>query len=168
MFTSQIFRLMNSKVMIFIAGMLLATLFVGGIAYASNDSTIYACVSKINGIPVIVKTPDACGRFSTPLEWNKEGLQGPEGPQGPPGTAGISGWEYIKGYLEIAPGGFGDVLLDCPDGKKVLGGGFHANYMQIVSSYPYPSGERWALSAWNTTDDNELLVGFAICAYVSP
>jgi Collagen triple helix repeat (20 copies) len=54
------------------------------------------------------------------------GPQGAPGPAGPPGPSGISGWEYATAARNFPPGGYVPWSVDCPNGKKPLGGGVSA------------------------------------------
>ena len=90
MITSRIFRLVNSKIAFFISGILITLVFVAGIAYAASENTIYACVNRIGRLRIVASI-DECVFSESPLEWNKEGPQGPVGPPGPEGPPGPAG-----------------------------------------------------------------------------
>jgi hypothetical protein len=52
------------------------------------------------------------------------GPKGDAGAAGAPGAPGISGYQFVQGAnVSVAPGQFGVAYVDCPAGKKVLGGG---------------------------------------------
>jgi hypothetical protein len=60
-----------------------------------------------------------------------EGLRGPvgpkgdQGPQGSTGRVGISDYEYVEKFHNVQPGDtFIQLSASCPDGKKLLGGGY--------------------------------------------
>lgn len=87
-----------------------------------------------------------------------QGVPGPTGPTGetgPPGPAGISGYEIVR------KSGAGRV--DCPAGKKVLGGGIIPNDGPVMQSSPlWPDGTGWV--AHGQTSGG---ISYAICANVS-
>jgi hypothetical protein len=98
------------------------------------------------------------------------GPAGPEGPAGSQGPSGISGWEY-----EISPG-VGvpsdtgrSVQVDCPSGKKALGGGGSTTAYagKLVNSAPNNPGTSWIVSYYNTGDTTISMYGWVICAKVS-
>ena len=53
------------------------------------------------------------------------GPQGAQGPAGPPGPSGISGWGYVTEGRDLAPDDPQTWQVNCPGGKKALGGGVH-------------------------------------------
>ena len=85
----------------------------------------------------------------------ESGPAGPQGPAGPAGPSGISGWEYRVSSpgAYIRSGGVGDAPVDCPGGKKALGGGASAtDYGAYVSSSaPTDGGTGWRVSYRNPT-----------------
>ncbi len=52
------------------------------------------------------------------------GLVGPQGPAGPPGPSGISGYQVVSHQEFLSPNTIANVHVECPIGKRVLGGGF--------------------------------------------
>lgn len=53
-----------------------------------------------------------------------QGPEGPEGPAGPAGPVGVSGYQVLDGTSPVvAPGTTGSFVVECPAGKKALGGG---------------------------------------------
>ena len=63
-----------------------------------------------------------------------QGPQGPQGdtgapgPQGPAGASGLSGYEIVHHSSNIPPDTNWTVNAPCPNGKRILGGGYHFNY----------------------------------------
>ncbi len=109
-----------------------------------------------------------------------QGLQGLAGPKGDPGPQGVAGPAGISGYQRIGaasspvtlgPNGGGSIGVQCPVGKKVLGGGGLETFeiVTLVRSYP-PTETSWTVeyrNLTNTTVDNTILQAFAICATVN-
>lgn len=62
------------------------------------------------------------------------------GPAGPPGPPGVSGYEIVEveRSITMAPGDEGVfVTATCPDGKKVLGGGYSSGgFFTFLNSTP--------------------------------
>jgi hypothetical protein len=108
-------------------------------------------------------------------EQGSQGLPGQQGIQGIQGPAGISGLEIVQ--VNTAPQDTAriDVIIECPAGKKVLGGGYATagNNLNtsIVANGPATSSH-WAVTAV-TNDYPAIRVGwsiqgYAICAIVAP
>lgn len=98
------------------------------------------------------------------------GPQGPEGPQGPAGTSGISGYETIEQDLIVDEGVMGaQVFLQCPEGKKAVGGGSSIGWTSVsqTASHPYMYGTQWrvAFSKVGTLPPGQLEWGtaYAVC-----
>jgi hypothetical protein len=126
-------------------------LAVGGVAYATipSNGVISGCYLKSGGnLRVIDSTTGSCSSKETSLNWNVQGAQGPAGPAGPAGAtgatgaagpAGISGYEMITktdDYSSPFDPDRRDVLIECPEGKKFLGGGW-ALYLTKAGHAPY-------------------------------
>lgn len=91
------------------------------------------------------------------------GPQGPQGAQGPAG--GISGYEIVYGWGS-APGlQSGTVIVMCPSGKKVLGGGVDADLMNVTMSTPYHD-DGWVAIAYNPGFITVQFSVSVICAYI--
>ena len=110
----------------------------------------------------------------------QQGQQGPQGPQGfngSPGQNGVSGWSYHTAGVTIDPDTYDDVSVDCPDGKKALGGGaaasgpYQGNYMNGAIVRSAPSGA--SATGWTVRYTNGYSMGkmtvyvWAICAKVT-
>jgi hypothetical protein len=109
------------------------------------------------------------------------GQQGPQGPQGFAGPTGLQGPSGISGYVieynkvAVEVGQSANVHVECPEGKKVLGGGFGVEYPPEMSVYDSgPTNGQSSLSdhAWNVFVFNKGQTGarfawvYAICANV--
>jgi 5-deoxy-D-glucuronate isomerase len=84
-----------------------------------------------------------------------QGLDGPQGPLGPAGTAGIT--EAYSEPVTAPAGGFAFTQAVCPDGKRVVGGGYTVEDVQhakLVPTSGYPVGTAGGQSAWYVTMQN--------------
>lgn len=94
------------------------------------------------------------------------------GPAGPPGPPGISGYEIVEVERTItaAPGDEGTfVTATCPDGKKILGGGYSSGgFFTFLNSSPV-GDNAWQVLAVNrhTTTFTAPVFVRAICAVVA-
>jgi hypothetical protein len=170
-----------------IASVLIAIILVGGAtwAFASGGVTIRACVEPGNGSIRIVQSLNDCLPSEQPLEWNivgppgPQGEQGPPGPQGEQGPPGPQGEPGISGYQRVSEG-FADSLapnqvflgnVSCPDGKKVLGGGFSFSAPgadDIIARRSFPVDDTsWQVLIHNAGADtsNFTLRVWAVCAF---
>jgi len=117
------------------------------------------------------------------------GPQGETGPAGPPGTTswtgltdipagfsdgvdnGLTGWEVVVEDFELLGHDLRSVLVWCPSGKVVLGGGFDVPVsIEVIHSGPnhyYPNPRQWYIYAYNPTFDTETIHAYAVCAYGS-
>lgn len=106
-----------------------------------------------------------------------QGQQGPQGFPGPTGASGVSGWSYHTAGATIDPDTYDDVYVDCPDGKKALGGGaaasgpYQGNSMHgaIVSSAPRgASATGWTVRYTNGYSMGKMTVYvWVLCAKVT-
>jgi hypothetical protein len=174
-------------------------------AHGGNTALIHSCVNNTSGEIKIVGANSNCPGNYRALDWNIQGpagqqgpigpvgpvgpvgLVGPIGPIGPIGPQGLQGEQGIQGPagisgLEIvqvntAPQDTAriDVIIECPAGKKVLGGGYATagNNLNtsIVANGP-ATLSHWAVTAV-TNDYPAIRVGwsmqgYAICANVAP
>jgi hypothetical protein len=182
---------------------LLSATFVS--AHGGNTTLIHACVNNTSGEIKIVGANSNCPSNFRALDWNiqgpagqqgpigpvgpvgpvgPQGLQGEQGPQGEPGPqglqgiqgpAGISGLEIVQ--VNTAPQDTAriDVIIECPAGKKVLGGGYATagnNLNTSIAANGPATSSHWAVTAV-TNDYPAIRVSwsmqaYAICANVAP
>jgi len=105
------------------------------------------------------------------------GPQGPAGPQGPKGdkgdagaagAAGVSGWELVVGAPKtILAGGEGYANVNCPTGKKPIGGGGGTGDGGLAISNTGPLDTGWFVDAKNTAAGPLELRAYAVCAAVA-
>jgi len=100
-----------------------------------------------------------------------QGEQGPAGPQGEQGLPGLSDVERVfESFTSVAL--TKSVVVSCPEGKEVLGGGGQtggANPTDTVLTDSYPlSGARWQVKAEKTSGllQEWQLTAYAVCANV--
>ena len=101
------------------------------------------------------------------------GQTGPVGARGPSGPSGVSGWSYLTKGASLSGESFKTVNVDCPAGKKALGGGVAVTSglwaTRVIQSAP--SGA--AATGWLATVANDAsnyttsFYVWAICASVS-
>ncbi len=103
------------------------------------------------------------------------GPAGAPGPAGPPGPSGISGWQYLTAAMAIPRDQSRTWQVNCPSGKKALGGGVsttagNTKVSQVSESAPAGAAAiGWAASVYTTPDAGSTPTYYAwvICAYVS-
>ena len=102
-----------------------------------------------------------------------KGDTGPAGPQGPAGAAGpsgIGGWEYKRSDgIDIPPDSGASRQVDCPVGKKALGGGASSTGSRAYVSDSAPTNGATGWQTWYTNTGSYAVTVYAwvICAYVS-
>lgn len=97
------------------------------------------------------------------------GSQGDPGPQGPPGLSNFGIHTTRTEGPELPSGAILTADIQCPAGRKVLGGGFYTSWLTAVRSHPNGSGDGWIVMVQNQRNDTILLPfveGYAICADV--
>ena len=100
------------------------------------------------------------------------GPAGAPGPAGPPGPSGISGWSYVTKAQSISPGVYGRWSVDCPDGKRALGGGVtsggpEVGTVSVMESGPAGQATGWLSSVRNNGNVTTTEYVWAICAKVA-
>lgn len=169
-------------------------------AHGGNTALIHSCVNNTSGEVKIIAATANCPSNYRSLDWNIQGPAGqqgpvgtvgpvgPMGPQGEPGPqgdpgpqgiqgiqgpAGISGWEVIQVNSGTLDQFRIDVTVDCPAGKKVLGGGFSTagnnQYAVVMANAPL-GNDRWVVTLFQSDLTARLwsVQAYAICAYVAP
>ena len=102
------------------------------------------------------------------------GDTGPTGPVGPKGDTGLQGPPGLTGYQIVYSPVYNyvsdsTVTVDCPGGKKVLGGGWLVLDGYVVparASYPQDS-DTWAFRGIHSLGFNPRLQVYAVCASTS-
>ena len=96
-------------------------------------------------------------------------MQGAPGPTGPAGTPALSGYEIVVGpSVEIAPfQDSGYLTVDCPPGKRVVGGGYDGNSINAYISAPNDiqpiDGHGWGVQGYNGVGIFRQIRVYAIC-----
>jgi Collagen triple helix repeat (20 copies) len=72
-----------------------------------------------------------------------KGDTGPQGIQGPPGPAGVSGYQIVVAEVTVGLLSSNNVSVDCPAGKRVVGGGVRSGAAFSDNGTPaYATGSR--------------------------
>ncbi len=132
-------------------------------ADGGDASVIHACVNPSSGEIHMVVASRACRPQELALDWN---IQGPQG-------SGVSGYEIVAHQEFLPAGSVADVHVECPAGKKVLGGGFNVETpddVKVYSSEPSDGRGNIIDHGWNVMVHNEGTVtrqatALAICAF---
>ena len=102
------------------------------------------------------------------------GSPGPKGDKGDAGPPGLSGYELVTGRSDVTNQIHNSVLVSCPAGKKVIGGGgataggiVPGDGPYLTVSQPSVDGTRWLVETARATSGGSVLIGYAICANVS-
>lgn len=100
------------------------------------------------------------------------GPQGQAGPQGPQGTPGISGYQVVlANEITVADRASVQQTIRCPEGKRVVGGGFDSNSSSGLtlnrSGAPNADGVAWFIRVTNDSGSERRIQGQAICVTVA-
>jgi hypothetical protein len=102
------------------------------------------------------------------------GPPGRKGDTGDPGPSGLSGYQIVMGRNVQANSIYNSLSMDCPPGKKAIGGGggtgggiVPGDGPYITDSFPSADGTGWLVQTARATSGYSTLVGFVICANVS-
>ena len=85
----------------------------------------------------------------------------------------MSGWEMVQVIGVTDSSSPKAVAVDCPPGKRVVGGGGYASgslSVTIRGSWPYDTGTGWSVSGleFSPTSDTWQVVVYAICVTALP
>ena len=87
------------------------------------------------------------------------------------GCVGISGHQVVQKRIVVAGGAMAQVHVECPSGKKVLGGGFSvetSDNMNVSDSTPSYAGNLidhgWTVTVRNADTQERQTTVVAICA----
>ncbi len=99
------------------------------------------------------------------------GAQGLPGPAGAAGVAGVAGGfnmskiSYVTGpTVSVAVGDIDGASAFCPDGNKVMGGGFFSSLTSVAASESNSAGTSWFVLVHNNTSIPIDIWAFAVCA----
>jgi hypothetical protein len=100
------------------------------------------------------------------------GPRGEQGPVGPGGAAGVSGWQYVtkRSYYDLSSGQWDIWSVNCPNGKRVLGGGVSTTepyHARVLESAPAGDGTGWGVAIRNEGGPKMAAYAWAICAYLA-
>jgi hypothetical protein len=116
-----------------LVGAVVAVVVVGGVAWATippvPGGVIQGCYDSGGNVKVVDALP--CPAKYTPFQWNQQGpagTNGTNGTDGTNGTNGVSGYETVEGDARaLSNGDIRRIPVTCPDGKKVLSGGWQGD-----------------------------------------
>lgn len=104
----------------------------------------------------------------------ERGLQGEQGAHGIPGAPGLSGYEVVSKQMSVLPATGATLLVRCPAGKAVIGGGGIGigggldNFRMLNSLPTFDSlGFGWQVRFMNEGTNPRNFVAHAICANVT-
>ena len=137
----------------------------------------YACVSSAGKVKAgtmnLNVEPTGCPKATDTIRsWNAQGPSGAQGLVGPQGPAGLANIERVTGdpaYVFPPPEGLvRDYTATCPEGKRVLGGGYQTSGLDLEVQSSWTDGDRtWIVSARNAAGvTGPALVVVAQCASV--
>lgn len=100
------------------------------------------------------------------------GSPGSQGPAGPAGPRGISGYGFATEAMDISPGKSAIWRVDCPRGRKALGGGVSttgtsAATTNIFQSAPSGQADGWVVGVYHNTTRKARFYAWVTCADVS-
>jgi Collagen triple helix repeat (20 copies) len=101
------------------------------------------------------------------------GPTGATGPAGPRGPSGIGGWQYLTAGMRIQPDKWARWGVDCPSGKKALGGGVASQAASPYKTHIFesaPSGAAatgWQVGVYHDTSQPITFYVWVICASVA-
>ena len=162
-----------------VAAVALVAVVAGGIAWASipYSGASTGCYTKNGGALRVIDTQTTnCTNREQRLDWNVQGAQGTQGPQGQQGAQGpqgqqgpqgVSGWVMVKFETTVHPDTDLGNSVNCPAGKKVLGGGITKQIIgdsMVMESGPKDDGSGWFVLMDNREDFDEPMTFWAICA----
>lgn len=98
------------------------------------------------------------------------GPVGPAGAKGDPGTPATSGYQIVSQAFSLPAGGLTDQTVQCPAGKKPVGGGFDlwtatgADPTKYLVRTSYPTTTGWRVLAQNADTRDAVTLGiYAAC-----
>jgi hypothetical protein len=112
----------------------------------------------------------AAGPMGTTGPKGETGPAGPQGPAGPRGASGISGWEYrVSPGTGLPADDNRTSQVNCPSGKKALGGGGSSTYpgAYLWASAPTDPGTGWVTQYHNDGTFAATVYAWVICANVT-
>ena len=154
-------------------------LFTPGNVHA-QATVLFACYVPNSGVVYRVNPPlspgensdlkDACtGKKHVLFDWNQQGppgANGSNGTNGTNGTNGVSGWQRKFQNFNIgslAPGLHAQHDLDCPAGKKLLGGGFVGAGRFLFPAINFAlDDDTWRVRLVNSSPNTETGLGMRI------
>jgi hypothetical protein len=101
-----------------------------------------------------------------------KGDKGEKGDKGDAGSPGVSAYQVVEQSFQVTSQFITTQSVDCPAGKRALGGGGVSSTLSfagpyLVNSRPRPDGAGWSVSYARETTASYTVTVYAICATVS-
>ncbi|MDX1555654.1 MAG: hypothetical protein R3212_06485 [Xanthomonadales bacterium] len=156
-------------------------------AHGGDPDLVHACVNPAGHMRLVAPN-EGCRDEERAVDWGIQGPPGPPGQDGQDGTDGqdgldgqdgqdgSDGLDGVSGYLRVIqtadwqgePPYSRQMIIDCPDGRVVLGAGSEVPFCcEIINSYPL-SDSSWLLEFYNPSSSQVAhVVGYATCAFAN-
>jgi len=134
-------RLFARHPLVTIIALLMASSVV--LAPQAGAQVISACVNNSSGQVRIVPDGTECGSNHTLLTW---------------AVHGITDHQIVSHQVFLTGGQTTNVHVDCPEGKKVLGGGYDIetpDFVKVFSSEPSDGAGNFIDNGWNVLARND-------------
>jgi hypothetical protein len=101
-----------------------------------------------------------------------QGAKGDKGDKGDAGAPGLSGLQVVTGQKSVVNSTSNDLVVNCPAGKRVIGGGSNTNKV-VLGAGPYVFTSRpgnatsWHVGMAASPGQSWTMTVYAICANVS-
>ncbi len=155
---------MNTKIRYLVAILIVAILLEPAIADEQPPGIPFDAIWKeINSIK------DTITNLQQQIN-NIQLIPGPKGDKGDQGFPGISGYEMITKTVFVAGNEYGAAELICPNGKKIISGGYDqgdtGGLWHVLRSSPTDSKDGWIVTVKNEYDTYYSFNAYAICANI--
>lgn len=160
---------------------------------AQTPTILSACYVPKTGTVYRIDVPNAPGAClkadHVGFSWNQEGIQGSQGPAGPQGEtgptgsqgdtgtagvqgpSGVSGYEFVASIFRTVPSGTSTHALNCPGGKRALGGGYRVetghDFVRVDWDTPIDGGLGWFFRLTNSNAQAFSISVYVLCAAVT-
>lgn len=140
--------------------------------YATNAGAVTGI--KASRRPTAGKLVPLGANGRLPASIGAVGPAGPGGPAGQQGPPGVSGLQFVHGLGDSDVNDRAEARATCPEGKKLVGGGFVPNrhlpdgYVAMTESGPAPAASAWIVKAMEVKPYDGVweIEAWAICAVV--
>lgn len=144
--------------------------------WTGGPSNVFAATGRnqflirlTGGVGIGTNSPSEALTVAGTIESTSGGFKFPDG-KVQASAAAVTGWEYVTEDFDLLGHDHRAVLVVCPEGKKVMGGGFNVpREVQVTASMPGsghgPSidSQQWYVHVYNPTDDTHTVTAYAVC-----